>query len=196
MTEKQAKRIFEFASNFYKELDFAHNLDHLNKTIQIALYIAERESADSRLITTLAAVHQFHIDSERLELFLKDVNLDDDEMEIIIESVKFKKYMEDLVESGQFCSELVPIVSKESKIAYDADTLQILGPYGVIREFACNLKSRDMDLKDALIEAIKTSKLYYNSLQTPTARNMIRMPNQVMETFWDIYQCWDTNSFL
>jgi len=195
MTERQAKKIFEFASNFYRELDFAHNLDHLNKTIQIARYIAERENADSKFIITLAAVHQFHLDFERLELFLKEVMLNDADMEIIIESVKFKIYMENRVESGQFRSELVPIVSMESRIAYDADTLQLIGPYGVIRELACNIKSRDMDLKNALIDARKAAKLYCKSLQTPTARKMIRMPNQVMERFWDIYQLWDTNSF-
>jgi uncharacterized protein len=178
------ERIKEFALNFYKGLDFAHNVEHMKKTVAIAEFIAEKEKADVEIVRLGAMVHQFHDNISELKEFLESLNLDSEIKKKLIECTEFRPHIEPKKDS-----------SIEAKVVYDADALQVLGPYGIMREITCNIKSRNQSLEEAVKNARKIEKLFYDSLQTETAKKMIEPPHKIMKEFWKIYDKWIDNKF-
>lgn len=81
--------------------------------------------------------------------------------------------------------------SLEAKVVFDADAIQVLGPWGVIREIACNIKTRNKSLQKSIQDARNIEKLFYKALQTETARNMIKESHDLMKKFWQIYDNWE-----
>ena len=183
ITKKQIKQIKDFALEFYKKQDFAHNVKHMEKTVRIAEFLAKKENGNLEIVKIGAMLHQFHDNTKKLRNFLKSISLDSKTIEKIIECVEFRPHRKNSKRN----------VSLEAKIVYDADALQVLGPYGLLREFACNLKARKKSFRKSIRDLRDVQKKFYNSLQTKTAKRLIKETRKLMEKFWKIYDKW--NSF-
>ena len=181
ITKEQIKQIENFCLNFYKKLDFAHNVEHMKRTVKIAEYIAKKEMANVQIVRLGAMVHQFHDDIDVLKKFLNKIKLDRDIMKRLIECAEFRPF------KGRSKKN----VSLEAKVVFDADALQVLGPNGIIREIAYNIKVRDKSLKQSIQEARRIEKKFYESLQTETAKKIIEKPYNLMLNFWKIYDEWN-----
>lgn len=81
--------------------------------------------------------------------------------------------------------------SIEAKIVFDADALQALGPEGIIREITCNIKTKNKPLNKSIQDARYIENLFYNALQTKTAKKMIKEPHELMKKFWSVYDTWE-----
>ncbi len=181
LTKKQIKQIKQFCTEFYKKLDFAHNVEHMNRTIKIAEFIAKKEKANLEIVRLGAMVHQFHDNVEKLRSFLKKINAKKEITERLIECAEFRPFKEASKKK----------VSIEAKIVFDADALQVLGPQGIIREINCNIKARNKPLHKSVQDARKIETLFYNSLQTETAKNLIKESHELMKKFWETYDSWE-----
>ena len=181
----QAEKIREFCEGFYKNLDFAHNIEHMQKTVSLAEFLAKEEDANLHLCRLGAMVHQFHDTIDELKEFLKTLDLDALVFTTLIECAEFRPCHPTSKRTA----------SKEARVVYDADALQCLGPYGIIREITCNIKARQKPLEKSITDTRDVEQLLYDSLQTQTAKRIIEKPHKLMQDFWRTYDCWQKNAF-
>jgi len=166
---------------FYKKLDFAHNVEHMQKTIKIAEFIAKKEKANLMIVRLGAMVHQFHDDIDKLQSFLNKMGLEADIAKKLIWCAKFRPFKDTTKKN----------VCLEAKVVFDADALQVLGPNGIMREIMCNIKIRNKPWRKSIEDARKIEKLFYKSLQTKTAKQIIKKNHELMKGFWKIYDKWN-----
>ena len=175
ITKEQLKKIKEFTTEFYKGLDKYHNIEHMKKAVEIAEFIAKKENADVELARLGAMIHQFHIDMDKFESFLKG-NVKEEVKSKLLEIAGFRAHR---AENKDVC--------KEAKIAYDADGLQLIGPKGVLREITCNLEVRGKPFDKSVEDARKIEKLFYDNLQTKTGKEIAEKQYQITKKFWEMY---------
>lgn len=179
--EDEMSKIIEFSTQFYNGLDFAHNIDHAKRVVKNAKLIAKIEGGDMFLIEAGAWLHQFHDKIDVVNNFIKTLNIDDEIKYKLYEIVKCRpKYIsnESLL---------------ESKIVYDADAIEVLSSYGMIREIICNAKCRDKNWKKSVEDTINVQKEFKEKLQTKTAKKMLEKDFEVIEEFWRLYKEWADN---
>lgn len=78
----------------------------------------------------------------------------------------------------------------ESKIVYDADAIEVLSIYGMIREIICNSKCRNKEWEKSVEDTIKVQKRFKEKLQTKTAKGMLERDFEIIENFWKSYKKW------
>ena len=186
LIKEQIEQIRQFSLAFYERQDFAHDTKHMNKTIEIAKFIAEKENVSQEIVALGAIVHQFHDNLNELIMFLKSINMDQEIIDKLSEIVEFRPFKGTSKEN----------VSLEAKVVYDADALQVLGPNGIVREIACNIHARNKTLDKSVEDARKIEQQFHDSLQTETAKKMIDRPHRLMKKFWKIYDAWEEDDFL
>ncbi len=147
----------------------------MEKTVEIAEFIAKKENADVELARLGAMIHQFHFDMDKFENFLKD-NIYEEVKDKLLEIAGFRAHR---TENKDVC--------KEAKIAYDADGLQVIGPKGVLREIVCNLEVRGNPFDRSVEDARKIEKLFYDNLQTKTGKEIAEKQYQISRKFWEVY---------
>jgi len=183
MTEEQIDQIEAYAKKLYQSLDFAHDISHMDKTVKLAQFIAQKEGADVEVCRIGAMIHQFHDNIDDLEGFLKSIGLSKKLVEKYTEYARFRPHRK------------VYEVPIEVKVVADADYLQVVGPYGLIREFACNIKTRKMSLSKGVDEARYAMDLLFKSLQTETGKKLATDPQRIINDFWKTFDDWEADKF-
>lgn len=180
LTKRKARQIEKIAFEYYRKLDSAHGVDHAIRTMRIAEYLAREEKADSEMCRLGALLHQFH-DTGVVEQLLMTISVDR----------KLIKELTRIVECSSR-SNIDKAVSKEEKIVFDADKLQVLGPFGFCRQFSHLLKSGEKDFKEAVKKTAEIQKaIYKNYLQTQAAKKIIEEPQDLMNEFLRLFKHWD-----
>ena len=143
LTDRQVGLIEDFALKKYRSLDDTHGADHCEKTTGIASFLASEERADEIIVKMGALLHQFHPEgAAQVNEFLMSINVPHDTREKIIHCVR--------------CVEPTTIHTArtlEAKVVFDADKLQTLGPYGLVREVVYQTRKKDIDFRVAFREA-------------------------------------------
>lgn len=165
LSKKHILKIEAFAFEFYKSLDYLHNVDHARRTMKLAEYIRKKESGSKTLVRLGALLHQFHDKENILEKYLQKIGIDKDVTGTLMRFPKFRAHRG------------IKAKSIEEKIAYDADALQVLGTFGTLRVVAGRAE-RHHDLPRAIEETLEAQKKFLSSIQTTTARNMISKKQQ------------------
>ncbi len=177
----QRRQIEIFTQQYYSKLDFAHNIDHMNKTIKIAVLIAKKEKADLQTVKIGSMLHQFHDDIPKLKKFLEKIKLSKHDISELLEFAKFRPFKKGIIKNP----------SLEVKVVFDADALQVIGPYGILREVCCNIKSRSKEWHKSVKDAKNVEKKFYNSLQTKTGKNLGKQLISLTENFWREYDYYE-----
>ena len=184
LTKAQRDEIYRFAYNHYKKLDQTHGIEHLKRTIKLATYLAKREEADLQISKLGAILHQLH-DAELVESFLGKIKVDKNLIKQIVHCV--------------YCSDRKNIheaKTVEAKIVYDADKLQVVGPFGIIREISyCKAPPRKWSFRESLKYTRAAEQKYFKTLQTKTARKMAKESHEYLSRFWRILDKWDKADF-
>lgn len=188
------KKIENFAREKVKNLDFAHDWDHVERTVKLAKYISNIEKADQDICIVSAYLHDIgqsimykdhNITGAKMAgVFLKKLRLDNDfikKVQLCIlchNSSYIKKY-----------NKPIPI---EAKVVYDSDILQCIGPFGAIRVLTSYMFSENKTFKEAYELAKKIEFDTFNkTLQTRTAKKMIKNDYQYMQKFYKLHDKWD-----
>jgi uncharacterized protein len=149
----------------------------------LAEYLAKREGANLQIVKLGALLHQFH-NGKIVERFLRKIKLDE----------KVIKQLAHCVE----CSESKRIGKAkiiEAKVVYDADKLQVIGPFGIIREIACDSGPRKMGFRESIKHTRTITQRFYKTLQTKTAKKLAKKLHQFILKFWKIFNKWDKVKF-
>ena len=83
----------------------------------------QKENANLEIVKLGAMIHQFHDNLDELQNFFNKIDLKLDITKKLVECAKFRPFKDTRKKK----------VSLEAKIVFDADTLQVLGPLGIIR---------------------------------------------------------------
>ena len=119
-----------------------HNIDHLDRTLNYALYLQSKEGGDIVVVAISAFVHDIHrilgaetgrfvSPKESLPVvknFLDEINITDKQKEHILHAVEHH-------EEYGFGKDGVNVDDIESKILQDADNLDAIGAMGIVRTF-------------------------------------------------------------
>jgi len=179
--EECMEKIIEYSTKFYNSLDFAHNLEHGRKVVNNAKNIAKIEGGDLFLIEAGAWLHQFHDKIDEVNSFIKTLDINDELKIKLYEIVKCRpEYITD--------DSLL-----ESKIVYDADAIEVLSTYGMIREIICNAKCRNKEWEKAVDDTIAVQKRFQKKLKTKTANTMLENDFKIVQEFWESYKKWADN---
>ena len=176
--EKCINQIIEFSERFYKSLDFAHNIEHGKRVVKNAKKIAEIEGGNLFLIEAGGWLHQFHDNIDEVNNFIKTLDIEDKLKNKLYEIVKCRP---------QYINEESIL---ESKIVYDADAIEVLSSYGMIREIICNAKCRNKEWEKSVEDTINVQKRFKEKLQTRTAKEMLKRDFEIIENFWKSYNKW------
>lgn len=167
------------AKRFCQQFDFAHNERHVERAVAFAKILQAREGGNAFLIEAGAWLHQFHDHVSELKELLADVSL----QETVISRLT------------QIVTECRPhkisgASSLEAKIVFDADALELMGPYGIIREVLCNAVARGKPWEESIRDARETQRLFEDRLMTETARKLAKEAIEVSHRFWRVYEQW------
>jgi HD superfamily phosphodiesterase len=166
LTKKQMIQIKKFALNYYKGLDKTHNIWHASETVRLAKYIARKEKASMQISELGALLHQFHPEHiKAVEKFLKKIKVDKNIANQLLHCV--------------YCVDRKTVheaKTLEAKIVFDADKLQTIGPFGLLREAAYLAEITNMEFVKIIPLIKEIQKDCYRKLQTMTAKKMARKP--------------------
>lgn len=176
----EMQKIIQFAEKFYATLDFAHNIEHGKRVVKLAKKIMIEEGGNPSLVEAGAYLHQFHDNLEVVKHFIQTLNIDNqlknDLYKIVVECRPQK---------------INNTSSIESKIVFDADSLEVLCPYGMIRELFCNIKARNKDWNTSVKDTINVQNQFKSKLMTSTAKRMIDDDFEIIQKFWNTYSKWE-----
>lgn len=185
IADEQMDAIKAFALHKYEELDHAHGKNHAERTVKLAEYIARREGANVLICKLGALLHQYHPEEARkVDTFLKTLMLEEDLRREIVHCVETVSR-----------STIDKAKTLEARVVFDADKLQIIGPFGIVRQVAYFIQSEKCDFHLALK---KTEKLQINVLgllQTKTAKDLAITPHKMAVDFFRVFAQWDRVSF-
>lgn len=176
--ENIMNEIVEFSTKFYDSLDFAHNIEHGKRVVNNAKIIAESEGGDIFLIEAGAWLHQFHDKLEKVNAFIETLDIEAELKEKLYEIVRCRP---------EFINDNSLL---ESKIVYDADAIEVLSTYGMVREIICNAKCRNKVWDKCIEDTIKVQKRFEEKLQTKTAKKMVSKDLEIINQFWNLYKGW------
>ena len=189
--EERLDKIKDFVKVSQKRADANHDLEHVKRVVRYAKWLAFMENCDVDIIEVAAWLHdvgqpqnkEIHgtISAAMAEPLLKSLEFDED----FINKVKHCIECHDtkMVHNAQ---------TAEAKVLYDADKLNVIGPFGFARSMNKYLRMNKMKVRDAVKKAehIQTDRfdLY---LQTDTAKKLAKHSHEVMLHFYKLYNIWD-----
>lgn len=186
MTDRQLALIEDFALKKYRSLDDTHGADHCEKTASLACHIAKHEGANELIAKLGALLHQFHPEgAAQVNEFLISIEIPHGIREEIIHCVKCV---------GPTTIHTAQTV--EAKVVFDADKLQTLGPYGLVREVVYRTRNKSIDFRVAFREAEELQKQMASLLQTATGKNLYEKMKELSNSVFRTIKEWDTLAFI
>lgn len=163
---------------FLDQQDYWHSFKHVQRVVAFAKEINRYEDRDITLIELGASLHQLH-----------DPNLD--KLKVMLDKSSLnKEYRDHLYEIVEACrpDKISHLNSIEARIIFDADALDLQGPSGFLREFACNVEIRNYDMEYAVNKALDVQELFRSKLQTSRARMICDQMSNVTKEFVDSFR--------
>jgi len=132
-----------------------------------------------------ALLHQYHPEEAiKVDEFLEKLNLEKNLREQIVHCIETVSR-----------STIKNAKTLEAKVVFDADKLQILGPFGIIRQVAYFIESEKNNFHLAIEKTKKMQIDVYNLLQTQTSKDLAEKPHKMALDFFKIFDKWDMVDF-
>lgn len=183
LTNEQLKKIQEFAIDLDWNQAFggaSKGNRHLFRIVEKALSLAKHHSADISIVEAGAWLHDTNLEKtvtgdtlankEKIVKFLTAINVSSNDVKKILHCIE--------AHDGR-----VPATTIEAQIVHDADTLEKMGPLGVIRE---TWKRTHAGMNtEQIIEHLKTHiKKRENNLYTKEAQEIAHQLNKQLQLFF------------
>lgn len=188
-----------------------HNIDHLERTLNYAMYLQSKEGGDIVVIGVSAFIHDIHriLSTEQKKFvspkeslpvvneFLKDLDITEKQKEHILYAIEHH-------EEYAFGKDGVSVEDIESKILQDADNLDAIGAIGIVRTFKYGMAHNVIDYdpnvplyqneysesqEDASTIHHINNKLVRlgQYMNTDTAKELAEKKIELMKTFMQLY---------
>lgn len=205
------KQLKERVEEYFNKDASGHNIDHLQRTLNYALYLQSKEGGDIVVIAISAFIHDIHrILSAQLkrfvspkeslpvvETFLADLDISKEQKKHILFAIEHH-------EEYSFGKDGINVDDIESKILQDADNLDAIGAVGIVRTFKYSMAHNVVDYDpnvplyqneyDESKEDASTMHHIHNKLlrlgehmNTSTAKKLASKKTQLMKQFMEMY---------
>lgn len=192
LTAKQFKSIVRYAKSKHSQLDEHHDVEHIRRTAVLAKYLAKKEHANVDVCLAAAWLHDIgrsksekdhdKSSSKMAESYLKKLQLPEDFIEKVAYCIRVHHNLQAVKNSDVL----------EAKILYDADKLQVTGPFGFLRYYSVQHKQKSKSHKEAYRKAkAKASSVYDKKLLTAAARRLVRKEYLFLLRFYDSVEKWE-----
>lgn len=169
------------AAPYYQTLDPWHNETHGERVVIAALEINKVEQADPLLVEVGAWLHQFHAPNlQLLEPVLAQLPVSQQIRDELFEIVRLCR--PDKISNPE--NGISERLLRAAQVVFDGDALDLIGPSGIFREFACNLIHRNKPHQQALHDTKDVHALFANSLQTDTAKSIAQGGIEIAQNIW------------
>ncbi len=186
LSPHQIRLIESFSADMYQKLDSTHGLKHGQRTARLAMYLAQIELADEEICRLGALLHQFHSNgAETVDTFLREIDVDEEVRWNLVHCVE--------------CIDPETIGKAETieaKVVFDADKLQTLGPYGLVREVAYRTGHLGVDFSTALVQTRELQAKMHGLIQTTAGRELADLIFEPMNLIFSLVLDWDKLGFL
>jgi len=184
ITKEIIEKIRKFAKNIYdKKAEFTHDWSHICFVVDHAKYIAKKEGMNIKIAEMGALLHDIGYpkfekhpnifmygdhatpSAKKAEKFLKSLKLDKEIINHILDTIKFH--------SGK---NVIKARTPEAKAVYDADKLHNIGPTGIIRIVAWDVKYEHpkASIKELYERAIEAGEKRVKRMQTKTGKKLAK----------------------
>jgi len=184
LSREQLDRIIEFSQGRHRLQDFDHTFWHIELTVRIAEFLAEREGADKEVCAVAAYLH--------------DIAKNNSERHSSDGAEEASNFLASLEVPGSFIKQVHYAISQhdndrpketlEAKVLWDADKLQSIGPLGFARVFGYRLFFEKQDIRYAVERAREYIDFFAERFYTDTGRSIARRMFAHMEEFFKLYQ--------
>ena len=206
--------------DFFGKDTSGHNIDHLERTLNYALYLQSKEGGDKIVVGVSAFIHDIHrilgvaqnrfvSPKESLPVvknFIDDLEITDEQKEHILYAIEHH-------EEYSFSDGGVQVSDIESKILQDADNLDAIGAIGLVRTFKFGAAHNVVDYDPSVplyrreyheggeydvstIHHINNKLLRLGEcMNTKTARELAKDKTKLMKDFMDMYIKESTGKF-
>ncbi len=167
--------------SFKNENSISHDADHVERVKRLAIYIAEKEGADVKVVEKAAELHDIARNMENHSIegakIAREILRSDGYDDSFIERVAH------CIESHAFSSGIEP-QTLEAKILSDADKLDAMGAIGVARAFLYSTETA-RGIKETIEHFEEKLLKLYELLYTETARKIGRERHRFLKEFYD-----------
>jgi HD superfamily phosphodiesterase len=185
-TTRQIEQIKLFAGAKYDGLHHTHGANHAQRTVKLAAYIAQQETANQTICELGALLHQYHPEGvSEVREFLESIEVEEPLQSQLIECVECSE--PDAISDG---------CSLEAKVVFDADKLQTLGPFGLLREVVYRVETLKLSFMDAYFQSKLLQLEMREKLQTKTGNQMASDSCRDMNAIYKSIEKWDSLEFI
>ncbi len=190
VSKSQLREIKEFVKRRCENLDYNHDFEHVERTVKLAEFLAKKENADKDVCVIAAWLHDIerakneevhgYLGARTAKLFLERLGFDSEFIEKVCHAIE--------------CHDLESIDKAETieaKVVFDADKLQVIGPFGFIREFSQYAVFNGKKPREAVELALNEMKRIFERLQTETAKTLASKPYEFVLEFCEMFRKWD-----
>ena len=138
--------------DFFDKDASGHNIDHLERTLNYALYLQSKEGGDRLVVGISAFIHDIHriLGAEKnsfvspkeslpvVKTFIEDLDITEEQKRHILYAIEHH-------EEYNFGDGGVKVNDIESKILQDADNLDAIGAIGIVRTFKYGMAHNVID---------------------------------------------------
>lgn len=185
LTTQQLEEIKKFAKRYLLKNDSWHRTYHTKQTVRLAIALAKKENADIEKCVVSAWLHDIAKYQEKDNIdhgdegakiarsFLIGLNFPKKDAEEISYAIKqhnkngYKKTI-------------------ESKIIWDADKLQGIGAYGLLRIYGFYI-SEGKNQEEAYRLSLKEQSIFLKNFYTPAAKKIAKEKISFLESFCSDY---------
>jgi len=185
ITKEQIKKIKEFAVEIDWNLSFGGKSKgnrHLFRMNRIAKELTAKHDVDTSIVEAGAWLHDTNLEKtimgdtlenkEKIVFFLKNIEISDEDQQKIIHCIE--------AHDGR-----ITATTMEARIVHDADTLEKMGPLGIIRETW--KKTNAGWNSEKIIEHLKTHlKKREEKIYTLEAKEKAKQLNSIIDSFFKI----------
>jgi len=172
ITKEQLTNIEKFAKQKISRNDPLHKIDHIQRTVNIAEFLAKKEKADIQKSMIIAWLHDIEKNKQSKKIshgiegaktakkFLTKMGLGEKDIEEICYAISTHNTGENQK-------------TKEARIIWDADKLQAIGFEGILRIYSWFLHKK-LEPKEAYDKTIQEQKIYVKRFRTKTGKKMAK----------------------
>ncbi len=185
--KEKIEKIKQFAKEHLDEMRWLHTRD----VVKIALRLAEKENVDKEIVEISTWLHDVGFSNKRAKIIthhiysvkmtqnlLKELNFEPKKIEQVSQCIKehmgpaTSEFLDNLLKAEDKDWNFLPKPStKESKIVYDADMINLSSPFGVAKLIFLNAK-QGRNFKEAIIAAKILATQAFNDLKTKSGKEI------------------------
>jgi uncharacterized protein len=190
-------KLQEFAKQKLDDLNYFHT----KAVVELALELAEKEGADKKIVETAAWLHDtgkmekeakignHHIFSAEIaEKLLKEEGHDKEFIAKVCQCIKehtgpyIPKLLDFVREVGLTEKDIPRPSTIESKCIYDADMINLMGPFGAAKVIFLSSK-QGVSFSDIIKERKEMPKTIFDDLKTDSGKELGKKELEFIETF-------------